>query len=101
MARCRSRTDAHQTGDLGYSQSRPTVKQEVPGHPRSGIPPVPLLKKLKRRFEDRALLIAQPPRRNPCRTQPLLERLTFRGHRKPSLRVPPSPRKYNHAAAQS
>jgi hypothetical protein len=89
MARCRSRTDAHQAGDLGYSQSHPTVEQEVAGHPRGGILPVSLLKKLKRRFEHRPLLIAQPLRRNPRRSQPLLEHLTFRGHRKPSARVPP------------
>jgi len=89
MATCRSRTDAHQPGNLGHFQSRPTVEQEVTGHPRSGISPVPLLKKLERRLEDRPLLIAQPPRRNPGPTQSLLERLTFPGHRKPSVRVPP------------
>lgn len=89
MARCRSRTDAHQAGNLGYFQSRPTMEQEVTGHPRGRILPVPPLKKLKRRFEDRQLLIAQLLCRDPGAMQPLFERLTFPGHRKPSVRVPP------------
>jgi len=60
MARRRSRTDAHQAGNLRHFQSRPTVEQEIAGHPRGGILPVPLLKKVKRRLEDRPLYLPWP-----------------------------------------
>lgn len=63
------------------------MKQEVAGDPRTGIIPLAPPEKLKRRLKDGPLLIAQPFRINPRSTQPLIERLTFRGHDNASLAV--------------
>ena len=89
MTKGRARADPDQACDLADFQSHTTVKQEVAGDPRTGIVPLAPPQKFKRRLQDGLLLIAQLFRIDLRPTQPLFERLTFRGHDNASLVVSP------------
>jgi len=79
--------NADQACDLGDLQSHAAVKQKVTGDARRGVVPAAPLKELKRCMKHGPLFVAQAFRPNPRPVQPLLERLTFRGHANASLAV--------------
>jgi hypothetical protein len=85
MAERRPGADAHQACNLSYLQSHPATKQEMTGHPGTGIISVALLKELEYCMKDGSLLIAQSLQCHLRLAQPPFERLTFLGHGNASL----------------
>jgi len=88
LPRGRLPTHVDQPGDLRDFQPCIAIQQEVAEHPQGVIIGAATLQEAKGGLQHRQLLRTQRVSTNFRVLEPLIKRLTFRGHGIPSLKVP-------------